>query len=191
MKRAIFLDRDGVINKLVFNRKSKEYGAPLHKRDLKLYPWAPKILRKFKDMGYLLFLVSNQPDHAKGYTSLKNLKGVATELIRYLGRKGVNFNTCFYCFHHPQAKVAEYRLECACRKPKPYFALKAKKKYGLDMHNSWFIGDSDSDVFCGKACGLATILINERHSRHKRGKSSADFTASDLRGALKIIKEGS
>ncbi|MCX5704109.1 MAG: HAD-IIIA family hydrolase, partial [Candidatus Omnitrophica bacterium] len=171
MEKAIFLDRDGVINKLVFNQKTKEYGAPLCENDLKFYPWAHKVLGKFKGMDYLLFLISNQPDYAKGHTSLKNIRAIHARLHRYFGVKGIRVSGYFYCFHHPEGKVAKYRLDCACRKPKPYFALKAKEKYGLDMRKSWFIGDCDSDIFCGKAAGLKTILINERHTRDKRGRS--------------------
>jgi len=187
MNKAVFLDRDGVINKLVLNRKTGEYGAPLCAKDLKFYPWTDKVLREFKEMGYLLFLISNQPDYAKGYTSLKNIKEIHKGLRRYLDAKAIAFSGYFYCLHHPQGKVARYRQDCVCRKPKPYFALKVKEKYALDMKRSWFIGDCDSDIFCGEAAGMKTILINQRHSRHKRGESRPDFFAPDLRGALKII----
>jgi D-glycero-D-manno-heptose 1,7-bisphosphate phosphatase len=187
MKKAIFLDRDGVINKLVFNQKTKEYGAPLREDDLKFYSWTHKVLGKFQEMGYLLFLISNQPDYAKGHTSLKNIKAVNASLHRYFLAKGIRFNGYSYCFHHPESKVAKYRVRCACRKPKPYFVFKAKEKYALEMEKSWFIGDCDSDVSCGKAAGLKTILINERHSKEKRGKSRPDFWADNLKDALKII----
>ena len=189
MKNAIFLDRDGVINKLILNRKTGEYGAPLRAKDLKFYPWTDKVLLKFREMGYLLFLVSNQPDYAKGYTSLENIKAIHKSLRRYFDAKGITFSGYFYCLHHPEAKVSSYRRDCICRKPKPYFALKAKKKYALDMKKSWFIGDSDSDILCGDSVGMRTILINQRHSRHKRGKSNPDFFVLNLKGALKIISD--
>jgi D-glycero-D-manno-heptose 1,7-bisphosphate phosphatase len=189
MNKAIFVDRDGVLNKLVFNRKARMYGAPLCPKDLKIFSQSHKVLKKFQELGYLLFLVSNQPDYAKGYTSLKDLKAVQARLRRYFVAKGIKFSGYFYCLHHPQAVVIKYKLNCPCRKPGPYFLLKAKHKYGLDMKGSWFIGDSDSDVFCGKRAGVNTILIEQRYSRHKRGASKPDFFATDLKGALKIISD--
>lgn len=187
MNKAVFLDRDGVINKLIYNPKSKEYGAPLYEGDLKFYPWSLPALKKLKEMGFLLFLISNQPDYAKGKTSLKNIKQIHQRLHRYFEGRGIDFTEYYYCYHHPQGKIPGYKLDCACRKPKPFFPLKAKAKYMLDMKRSWFIGDSDSDVSCGKAAGTKTILINERCSKEKRGKTRPDFWADNLKGALKII----
>jgi D-glycero-D-manno-heptose 1,7-bisphosphate phosphatase len=187
MNMGIFLDRDGVLNKLVLNPATGEFGAPLAEKDLKFFPWTLRVVKKFKQMGYLLLLVSNQPDYAKGYTNLKNIKSVQSRVKRYFTGAGIRFSGYFYCLHHPQARVSSYRLNCDCRKPKPYFLLKAKEKYALDMKNSWLVGDCDSDILCGKRASLNTILIDNKHSRHKRGASSPDFMAPDLRGALKII----
>jgi D-glycero-D-manno-heptose 1,7-bisphosphate phosphatase len=187
MNKAVFLDRDGVINKLVYNQQAKDYTAPLDTKDFKFYPWTLNVLNKLKRKGFLLFLISNQPDYAKGKTSLKNIKQIHQMLHRYLQAGGIDFTEYYYCYHHPQGKISAYRLDCACRKPKPFFLLKAKAKYMLDMKKSWFIGDSDSDVSCGKAAGTKTILINEKCSKEKRGKTRPDFWADNLKDALKII----
>ena len=189
MKRAIFLDRDGVINKLVYNPKTKEYGAPLDKKNLAFYPSAIPALRKFKKMDFLLFLISNQPDYAKGKTGLKNLKAVHHRFHRFLEKHGIKFTKYYYCYHHPEGIVKGYAHRCPCRKPNPYFLLKAKEKYGLDMKNSWLIGDRDADIFCGQAAGVRTIQIKEKYSRQKRGKSRPGFYAGNLKGALKIISD--
>lgn len=190
MKKAIFLDRDGVINRLVYNPKSKEYGAPLSPEDLKIYPSTDRILKRFLKMGYLLFLVSNQPDYAKGYATLKNIRAVQRKLRGYFRKKGVKLNGYFYCLHHPEGVVPGYGKDCLCRKPGTFFLSRAKRKYSLDMKNSWFIGDSDSDIACGKRAGMRTVLIEEKHSSHKRGASEPDFFVPGLGGALKIITVG-
>ncbi|MFA5356666.1 MAG: HAD-IIIA family hydrolase [Candidatus Omnitrophota bacterium] len=187
MRKAIFLDRDGVINRLVFNRKSKEYGAPLSAGDLKIYPGTDKILKKFMRMGYLLFLISNQPDYAKGYTTLKNIKSVQKRLRGYFNAKGIKFSGYFYCFHHPMGIIPGYGRDCLCRKPGTFFLTKAKRRYSLDMKGSWFIGDSDSDTICGKRAGMKTVLIEQERSRHKRGASRPDFFVPGLSGALRVI----
>jgi len=187
VKRAIFLDRDGVINKLIYHPEAKEYGAPFRARDLSFYPWSLPALEKLKKMGFLLFLVSNQPDYAKGYTSLKNLKAVHQRFHKYLKDNGTKFTKYYYCYHHPDGKAPRYSRACPCRKPRPFFLLKAKKNYALDLSNSWFIGDSDSDIFCGQVVKTKTILIREKYSKQKRGLSRPDFSVRNLKEAVGAI----
>lgn len=187
MNKAVFLDRDGVINKLVYNASTGEYESPHLEKDFKLYPLALKALKAFKGMGYLLFLVSNQPSYAKGKTSLENIKAIHKVFHKTVSDHDIEFAKYFYCYHHPDGIIEEYTRDCECRKPKPFFLLRAKEEYSLDMDNSWFIGDSDSDVFCGQAAGVKTILIEGERSKQKTRTSRPDFFADNLIGALKII----
>ena len=83
--------------------------------------------------------------------------------------------------------MPEYSFVCECRKPKPYFLLKAARDYGIDLENSWMIGDRDTDIECGKAAGTRTILIEEPHSSGSRGSSNPDFRAANLKDAVTII----
>jgi D-glycero-D-manno-heptose 1,7-bisphosphate phosphatase len=100
---------------------------------------------------------------------------------------GLLFKEYYYCYHHPRGIVPEYSFDCACRKPKPYFLLKAANDYGIDLTNSWMIGDRDSDIECGKSAGVRTILIENIHSSTYRGSSNPEFSAANLKIAVQII----
>ena len=189
MKKAIFLDRDGVINKLIYNPNTKEYESPHHRKDFELHHGAIESLNLLKK-DFLLFLISNQPSYAKGKTSLENIKSIHHKLHKLLMKNNIAFIEYFYCYHHPDGIVNEYSFECECRKPNPFFLLHAKNKYTIDMKNSWFIGDQDTDIFCGQKANLKTILIKNEKSEKKRGKSNPEFYADNLIEAVKIITGG-
>jgi D-glycero-D-manno-heptose 1,7-bisphosphate phosphatase len=187
MHKAVFLDRDGVMNRLVYNPDTDEYESPHQVNDLELFPGLCDTLCTIREQGYLLFLISNQPSFAKGKTSLENIKAIHEKLHSQLKENGILFSEYYYCYHHPHGIVPEYTFECECRKPKPYFILKAKEQYNLELKESWFIGDQDMDIFCGQACGLRTILIDEEHSSKKRGRSRPDFMVHNLKEAATIL----
>ena len=190
MKRAVFLDRDGVINELVLNPQTGEYESPLSENDLKIAPEVFLSLRRLKRAGFLLFVVSNQPNYAKGKASLELLQGINQLLSKQMVDNGVKFSGYFYCFHHPDGVVKDYSGECLCRKPKPYFLLEAQKKYDIDMRQSWLVGDQDGDVQCGQAAGVKTILVNETRSGKKRGESMPDYQVANLTEGVKAILGG-
>jgi len=187
VKKAVFLDRDGVINRLVFNPASGRYESPHTAAELEVHPFAAESLRKLRDAGYLLFLVSNQPSYAKGKTSLENIMAVHHKLDRQLKTNGVRFAAYYYCFHHPDGVLPRYARLCRCRKPSPFFLRTAERKHRLNMAVSWMVGDQDSDILCGQEAGVRTILIAEELSAGKRGGSSPDHIALNLQEAARII----
>ena len=187
MKNAIFLDRDGVLNELVLNPATRDYEPPHSPDDLIIFPGVIESLRILQDAGYELFLVSNQPDYAKGKTTFENICDVHIRFDHLLTSGGIYFQDYYYCYHHPNGIVPEYSFTCKCRKPKPYFLLKATRDYGIDLENSWMIGDRDSDIECGKAAGTRTIMINEPHSYGLRGSSHPDYKTTNLNVAATII----
>ncbi|MGA2162778.1 MAG: HAD family hydrolase [Methanoregula sp.] len=187
MKPAVFLDRDGVINKLVLNMVIREYEPPHSVEDLVLFPDAIQSLRDLQDAGFALFLVSNQPDYAKGKTTLEQIRAVHERFDHLLKSEGILFRDYYYCYHHPNGIVPEYSFACECRKPKPYFLLKAARDYGIDLTVSWMVGDRDTDIACGKAAGTRTILILEPHSAGSRGSECPDYRAENLMDAVRII----
>lgn len=189
MPKAVFLDRDGVINRLVFNPETNEYEAPKSPADLELYPETLSSLKKLRDMGYLLFVVSNQPDYAKGKVSMKSLRDIHEALRQELEEGGINITDYYYCYHHPQGIVKKLAISCQCRKPGTLFPREAIEKYSLTPEQSWFIGDQDSDILCGQSCGMKTILIRETHSSDKRGASRPDFTGVSLERAVSVIEK--
>jgi D-glycero-D-manno-heptose 1,7-bisphosphate phosphatase len=185
--KAVFLDRDGVINRLVLNPATGEHEPPHSPEDLELFPWTPDALVRLSRAGFLLFLVSNQPDCAKGKASMDQLRAVHEKLHGILTSNAIEFAGYFYCHHHPKGINPEYSFDCRCRKPKPFFPLRAIEDHGLDSASSWFVGDRDSDIECGQRASLRTILVTGSEDRMSRGKSSPDYTASNLAGAAEII----
>lgn len=185
--KAIFFDRDGVLTKLVLNKQSGEYEPPKNEDDVKLLRYVIESLKKLNKAGYLLILVSNQPDYAKGKSTLTALREVHRRFNLLLNMHGVYFNRFYYCYHHPKSIIAEYSYNCECRKPKPLFLFKAKKAFDIDLENSWMVGDRDIDIECGKAAGTKTILIDEIKSIDKRRNSNPDYKAKTIRGATSII----
>jgi len=187
MKSAVFLDRDGVVNELVLNPATGEYEPPHSPNDLILFPDVIESLRILQDAGLELFLVSNQPDYAKGKTSLETIQAVHTRLDQILKANGIHFREYYYCFHHPNGIVPGYSFACECRKPKSYFLMKAASDHDIDLENSWMVGDRDSDIECGKSAGTRTIMIDEPHSSGSRGSSNPENVAANLQEATRII----
>lgn len=187
MKKAVFLDRDGVLNELVLNPATGEYEPPHFPDDLLLFPDVIESLRILQVAGFELFLVSNQPDYAKGKTTLEMIHAVHTRLNQILTSERIHFREYYYCYHHPNGIVPEYSFACKCRKPNPLFLLKAARDYSIDLENSWMIGDRDSDIECGKAAGTRTIMIEGLHSSKLSRSSRPDKKAANLKDALTII----
>lgn len=183
--RAVFLDRDGVINRNVLNPATSEFEAPLTAKDFELLPGVQQALQRLKSAGFLLFLVSNQPNYAKGKSSLPELDAIDAELRRNLAAMQVEFAATYYCLHHPEGQVEGYSRACACRKPSPYFLLRAAKEFGVDLKESWMVGDRVTDVLCGYIAGVRTILIDD--SGAGCGPVVPDRIATDLMEAAEYI----
>ena len=188
INRAILLDRDGVLNYPVLNSSTGEYEAPQQEKDFKLFPSVIKSLRQLIDLNYKLFVVSNQPDYAKGKTSLENLKLVHSTMHNIFVKNNINFTEYYYCYHHPKGVIPEYSTICECRKPGILFLKQARLKYSLDLSSSWMIGDRDSDIDCGQLAGTKTIMIKQIHLADKAGESKPDYMVNNLQEAVEIIK---
>ncbi|MEW6517401.1 MAG: HAD-IIIA family hydrolase [candidate division FCPU426 bacterium] len=189
MPRAVFLDRDGVLNRLVFNPVTKRHESPHVPQDFALLPGVLDEVERLQAAGYMLFLVSNQPSYALGKTTMENIRAIHQLLETAFQARGIRFQEYYYCFHHPEGVVPDYTADCECRKPKPYFILKARDEFDLDLGKCWLVGDQDSDVLCGRASGVRTILVAEPDSAARRGQSEPDFHAATLGRAVDIILE--
>ncbi len=186
---AIFFDRDGVLNDLVFNPATGAYEAPQRLADLKPTPGLGSLLKPLQDRGYQFFVVSNQPDAAKGKSTLEELDAIHAALAQHLASEGLEFREFFYCRHHPQGIVPGLSGPCECRKPSPYFVEQAIARYGLDRQGSWFIGDQDSDIQCGQAAGLRTLQLRLPQSASKRGQAKPDLNAENLVQGIGLLRE--
>jgi D-glycero-D-manno-heptose 1,7-bisphosphate phosphatase len=186
--RAVFLDRDGVLNRNVLNSASGAFESPLVPEDVQIHPGAIEALLSLQRAGYLLILVSNQPNHAKGKASLATLDAIHCKVMEALAFSGVSLTATHYCLHHPQGIVPDYCGPCECRKPSPFFLLEDAKRFGIDLKRSWMIGDRDADVVCGQAAGIRTIRVLEDHPATRSPlEARADFETADLSSAAAII----
>ena len=150
-------------------------------------------LRAMKASGYRLVLVSNQPSVAKKHLTMAAFRKIQAKMNRLLAKEGVKLDGEYYCFHHPQAKLAKYRVACECRKPKPGMLLQAAKDLGIDLANSFMIGDGLYDVGAGKAAGGKTILVANLNAllSQKMDELGAhpDFVARNVSVAADIVKK--
>ena len=175
-QKAIFLDRDGTINKyLGFLRDINEF---------ELLPGVVEAVKKINASGYLAIVVTNQPVIARGEISVFELREIHNKMETLLGEGGAYLDGVYYCPHHPhrgfEGEIAELKVDCDCRKPKPGMLLKAAKDFNIDISQSWMIGDSENDVAAGKAAGCRAILIGEEEFGH-------DMTATALLEAVNMI----
>ena len=187
MKGAVFLDRDGVVNPLVYNQAAGEYESPHVPDDFSIYPWVLKSLRLLKNHGFYVFIVSNQPSYAKGKTSLENIQAIEKLLRDYIDDNNCLIDEYYYCYHHPNGIIPEYSVFCPCRKPGIMFLEQAASAFSLDLSASFFIGDQDTDIKCGKNAGTKTVKIINKHSIKKSGQEVSDAFASNLYEAVEKI----
>jgi D-glycero-D-manno-heptose 1,7-bisphosphate phosphatase len=186
--RAVFLDRDGVLNRNIYNPATGAYEAPHHPDDFIQVPGMTEALARLRDAGFRLCLVSNQPDYALGKASLDEIHAIHAMLEAALRESGVTLDAAYYCYHHPRGITPGYSMICQCRKPSPYFLTSARDAFQLDMAQSWMVGDRVTDIECGRAAGVKTIRVAEDHPAAKQNpEMAADYFVPDLHGAVDVI----
>ncbi|KYK22482.1 hypothetical protein AYK24_02080 [Thermoplasmatales archaeon SG8-52-4] len=158
-KKAVFIDRDGVINELVYHTEMGIVDSPFTVEQFKLLPSVGKAINKFHDLDFLVILISNQPGQAKNHYSIEVFKKIKEKMKKELEKDKAKIDAEYYCFHHPDAKNKKYKKICNCRKPKPGMILQAAKDYDVDLSKSWMIGDGINDIQAGEKAGCKTILI--------------------------------
>ena len=167
-QKAIFLDRDGTINKYV--------GFLTDINEFELIDGVSEAIKKINHSEYLCIVITNQPVIARGEVSVEELDEIHNKMQTLLGKDGAYIDGLYYCPHHPDKGFAgeriEYKINCECRKPKPGLVLQAAKDFNIDLSQSWMIGDGKNDVLCGKNAGCKTALIGN--------EISADINADSL-----------
>ena len=159
-QRAIFLDRDGVINKYVgFLRDIHQF---------ELLPNVSKAIKKINNSGYLAIVVTNQPVIARGEVTREELNEIHNKMETFLGQEGAYLDGIYYCPHHPHkgyaGEIVELKIDCDCRKPKPGMLIQASKDFNINLNQSWMIGDSDNDILAGVNAGCKTERVTEEES---------------------------
>lgn len=180
-QRAIFLDRDGTINKYVgFLRDIDRF---------ELLEGVPEAIKKINESGYLAIVVTNQPVIARGEVSERELQEIHNKMETLLGQYGAYVDAIYYCPHHPDkgfwGERSELKIDCDCRKPKPGMLLRAAEKYNIDLNASWMIGDGECDMAAGKAAGCHLARI---YSEGKAAQEAEVNSFSLLDAVEKILK---
>lgn len=156
-QKAIFLDRDGTINKYVgFLRNIEEF---------ELLDGVAEAIRKINESGYLAIVVSNQPVIARGEVTVEQLDEIHKKMMTLLGNEGAYVDAIYYCPHHPDSgydgEIKELKIKCKCRKPEPGMIYQAQEDYNIDLSQSWMVGDSSNDIEAGKRAGVSTCLLGD------------------------------
>lgn len=173
-QKAIFLDRDGTINKYV--------GFLRNIDDFELINGVAAAIRKINESGYLTIVVTNQPVLARGEVSFEELEEVHNKMETLLGKEGAYLDAIYYCPHHPdrgyEGERSELKINCECRKPKPGMLLKAAEDFNIDLSQSWMIGDGENDIRAGINAGCKTVWIgteNKSYGQLTTVKSLSEF----------------
>jgi len=171
MKKAIFLDRDGVLNEVLSSRVK----FVNHPNDLYLLEGAAEAVVELSKAGYDIYVVTNQGGVGLGFLKEKDLRKIHDHLIKVIKEKGGIIKEVSYCPHKPKAG-------CQCRKPNPGLLLELAERHDIDLVNSVMVGDHERDIEAGKKAGCKTVFIGEE-------ETTADRKASSLLAAVPLIIE--
>jgi D-glycero-D-manno-heptose 1,7-bisphosphate phosphatase len=169
MKRAVFLDRDGVLNPMV--ERNGRWGAPLTADAFALYPWTAESVTRLKAAGLLCLVATNQPEIATRELDVEALEAMHRRLVREAAIDGV------YVCPHRDADG------CACRKPRPGLLEQAAREWGVELGRSFLVGDRWRDIEAAHAAGCTAILVDGPEP----GRARPDHRARDLREATTTI----
>ena len=181
---AIFLDRDGTINKL----DNFIYKA----EDLELLDGVVEAIGAINSSGLLAIIITNQPSVARGLCDVSDIDHIHKKLKTLLGKEGVFVDDIFFCPHHPDKGFPEenplYKIDCECRKPKTGMIEQAKEKFNIDLSSSYMIGDSTMDIELAKKAGLKSVLVmTGLGGSDNKYDAVPDFTAENLYEAVQKI----
>lgn len=156
-QKAVFLDRDGTINKYVgFLRNINQF---------ELIEGVAEAIKRINASGYLCIVVTNQPVIARGEVTVPQLEEIHNKMETLLGLEGAYIDGLYYCPHHPhrgfEGEIPELKSDCECRKPKPGMLLKAAEEFNIDLSKSWMVGDGENDIKAGENAGCKTCLIGK------------------------------
>ena len=168
--RAVFLDRDGVINR-AYIRNGKPY-PPKNVSEVEILPGVIEAIHLLNEAGFVLIVVSNQPDVARGITTKESVEAINTHLAQYL-----IINRFIMCYEEDDSS--------ACRKPQPGMLYAGAKEFNIDLKSSFMIGDRWRDMQAGNVAGCRTIFIDYNYSEKR--PDSYNYTTSSLLEAVKFI----
>lgn len=171
--KAVFLDRDGTIN--------IDHGYVHKVKDFEFIEGAVEGLKKLQSAGFAMFIITDQSGIGRGYYTMEDFEDVSRHLSAELKAHDINIKKTYYCPHSPEDN-------CECRKPNIKMLLDAKKDFGIELKNSYLIGDKESDILTGKRAGCRTVLVLSGHIKDPGDcKTRPDLIAKDLKEAAELI----
>ena len=153
MQKVVFLDRDGVLNK-----NKDDYVK--HISELEIFPFISESIKKLQSVGFKIIVITNQSAINRGLITEKHLNEIHEKIQSFLIQHNAKIDYFYYCPHTPTEN-------CSCRKPKSGLLLKAIDDFSIDVNNSWFIGDRDSDIQAGQSVGCKTLKIQNNFNLEK------------------------
>lgn len=199
MKPALFIDRDGTLNRMVYDSNHGIMDSPRRPDQVSLIPGAGVFLKEARHLGYFLVIVTNQPGIAKGTLTLPELDSVHQRLAELLDEEaaGARWDALYFSPYHPAPGPggrSEYTGVTDCRKPEPGMLLKAAAEHDLDLSRSWMIGDGIVDVQAGRRAGCRTLLLTSLKIQQVEqffdlSEAKPDHVVSTFAKALAVIRE--
>ena len=190
---AVFLDRDGVINALVYHEDAGVIDSPFTRSQFRLLPRVPEAIRMLNDLGLPVAIVSNQPGIAKGHLKPETLKWFDRTMLSQIQSAGGRIDRIFYCLHHPEAKVPSLRRRCRCRKPETGLLEQAATDLQVSLSECYMVGDGIPDLLAGTRAGCRTIFIGKWKCEICQFSEAAHLrpalVAKDLWHAVQLIRQ--
>jgi D-glycero-D-manno-heptose 1,7-bisphosphate phosphatase len=190
--KAVFLDRDGVINSLVYHEDTGIMDSPANLSQFRVLPRVPRAIRLLNDLGLRVVIVSNQPGIAKGRFAASMLAEFEGKLQAALSKARARVDAIYYCLHHPEAMVKTFRKRCSCRKPGIGMLTQAASDLGLSLSDSYMVGDGLTDIEAGTRAGCSTVFVGRWKCEHCQfihpPGLSPTFIAKDLWHAVQLIR---
>ncbi len=181
MNRALFLDRDGVINTEV------EYLSRID--DVEFVEGIFDLCLSAQNFGYKIIIVTNQSGIARGYYSEADFWVLMKWMLRQFGARGIDVTDTYFCPHHPNFGGAKYKRQCSCRKPMPGMIELAAEQHLINLTESLLVGDKSSDMKAALSAGIGTkVLLRTGHKLDSEGGDMADFIFDLPKDVVELIK---
>lgn len=187
LRKAVFLDRDGVIN--------RENGFIHKPEQFELLPGVGEAIASLNAAGYLCVVVTNQPVIARGECDEAGLAIIHSKMGALLACSNAHIDEIYYCPHHPEAcgsgERAHLKIKCGCRKPETGLITAAQKELHIDLQSSWLVGDATRDILAANRAGLKAILVlTGKGGKDGKYECKPDFVVKDLPEAANLILKG-
>ncbi len=170
--KAVFLDRDGVIN--------EDYGFVHRIKDFHIYPEVFPALKKLQKAGYKLLIVTNQSGIAVGYYTEEDFKKLTDHMLLVFEKEGIKIDKVYYCPHHPEGIIPELTMRCDCRKPESGMIRQGIKEFNIDPSRSFLIGDKENDIKAAHKEGIKAALVKTGQGLKYVNNTEADFVGENI-----------